>query len=80
MSHNTIAAAQELLKKALSFGREGQATEERAAYDEIISRFSDMLHCVTKVRKILDTTVKAHYEMQCGDCEDGFMERLRGVV
>ena len=40
MSHNTIAAAQELFSKALCFRREGQATEERTAYDEIISRFS----------------------------------------
>jgi len=44
MNSNSINTAQKLFNKALSCGREGQAAEERAAYEEIISRFSDLLN------------------------------------
>ena len=40
MIDNSMHMAHDLFKKALSSGREGNAAEERAAYDEIISRFS----------------------------------------
>ena len=40
MSNNSMHTAHGLFQKALSSGREGNAADERAAYDEIISRFS----------------------------------------